>query len=297
MAADGRVSLSSTNFSEENDDNSDSLASSSLPDTRHLKTTKSKFYWSGSFEELLDFAEKHLNINREMAKLSSNETKKTIKADHLILNWYESTGTLQLQGSQATWYKNFLNRMLLDAENETESHISRPSNDAIAVGSNGTEAVSHFEVGTHDDLRKEQFPAEVVPTSVFVKELEKIWTEIKSINNRFSTINQLSEGDTNNSDLINTLRQENQDLSQEIYMLKTRLQEERNLLNEITEERDSYRKTLQIMTKEFNTANTNQNNDIQTTRQQQQLQQQQKSHVDLTEANQVFDFIPTSQNR
>ena len=157
--------------------------------------------------------------------------------------------------------------------------------------------MSHFEVRTHDDLRKEQFPAEVVPTSVFVKELEKIWTEIKSINNRFSTINQLSEGDTNNSDLINTLRQENQDLSQEIYMLKTRLQEERNLLNEITEERDSYRKALEIMTKEFNTANTNQNNDIQTTRQQQQLQQQQKSHVDLTEANQVFDFIPTSQNR
>ena len=51
------------------------------------------------------------------------------------------------------------------------------------------------------------------------------------------------------------------------------------------------------MTKEFNTANTKQNIDIQTTRQQQQLQQQQKSHVDLTEANQVFDFIPTSQNR
>ena len=50
----------------------------------------------------------------------------------------------------------------------------------------------------------------------------------------------------NNSHLINTLRQESQDLSQEIYILKNRLREERNLLKEITEERDSYRKGVNL---------------------------------------------------
>ena len=60
----------------------------------------------------------------------------------------------------------------------------------------------------------------------------------------------------NNIQLINTLQQENKDLSQEICMLKVRLQEDNNTLKKITEERDSYRKALQIMTKELNAANT-----------------------------------------
>ena len=43
-----------------------------------------------------------------------NETRNTIKADHPIINWFESTGTLQLQGSQAATYKVILNRELLN---------------------------------------------------------------------------------------------------------------------------------------------------------------------------------------
>ena len=73
----------------------------------------------------------------------------------------------------------------------------------------------------------------------------------------------------NNIQLINSLRQENHDLSQEICTLKGRLQEKSNMLKKITEEKDSYRAALQIMTKELNSVNTSQNDDIQTTRQQQ----------------------------
>lgn len=69
-------------------------------------------------------------------------------------------------------------------------------------------------------------------------------------------IDQSFQDDVNNIQLINTLRQENKDLSQEICMLKVQLQEENNMLKKITEERDSYRKALQIMTKELNTANS-----------------------------------------
>ena len=44
--------------------------------------------------------------------------------------------------------QSLLNRGLLEAEDESESHNSRLSNDAIAVGSNGTEAVSQFDAVT-----------------------------------------------------------------------------------------------------------------------------------------------------
>lgn len=226
MAVDGRANWSSANFSKENV----SFMFPSQFDTRHLKANKSKLIWPGSFEELFDFAEKYLNVNREMAKLSVNDSKKTIKADHLILNWYETTGTLQLQGPQATDYKAFLNRRLLDAEIESESHNSRYSDDAITAGLKETEAVSQTEAVSPDDLIKGQFPAEVVSTPIFLKELEKIWTEIKSLHNRFAKIYQPQRSDMNNIQLINTLRQENHDLSQEICMLKGRLQEESNML-------------------------------------------------------------------
>lgn len=105
---DRHVILSSVKPSEENG----SLISPSLLETRNLKGNKSRLCLSGTFEEFIDFTERHLDI-----KLSGNEAKKTIKAEHLILNWFKSTRTLQLQGSQAAAYKAILIQ-LLAAETE-----------------------------------------------------------------------------------------------------------------------------------------------------------------------------------
>ena len=49
-AVDRRVSLSSINFREDDDENSSAIPPSKF-DTRYLKANKSKSYWSGSFEE------------------------------------------------------------------------------------------------------------------------------------------------------------------------------------------------------------------------------------------------------
>ena len=122
MATDGRVISSFAKSREEND----SLISPSLLETRNLKGKNSRLCWSGTFEELTDFSERHLDIKGETAKLSGNEAKKTIKAEHLTLNWFESTGTLQLQGSRAAAYKAILIQ-LLAAETERESLDSRQS--------------------------------------------------------------------------------------------------------------------------------------------------------------------------
>ena len=86
--------------------------------------------------------------------------------------------------------------------------------------------------------------------------LHPLLAEINSLHNSFTMIDQSNQGDVNNIQLIKTLRQENKDLSDEICMLKVQLQEDNNMLKKITEERDSYRKALQIMTKELNTANS-----------------------------------------
>ena len=59
-----------------------------------------------------------------------------------------------------------------------------------------------------NDLRKKETSAEVVSMSMFAKELDKIWTEIKSLHNKFAKNDQPNESDVNNNQVINTLRQE-----------------------------------------------------------------------------------------
>ena len=117
---------------------------------------------------------------------------------------------------------------------------------------------------------------------------------LKEINDKFTKINELNRGDMNNILLINTLRQEN--LPQEISMLKMQFREETDVRKGITEERNSrYQEALQILTKERSTLKADQGDDTQITHQ--ELQQQQQSHTVPTEANRVLDFIPISQSR
>lgn len=56
---------------------------------------------------------------------------------------------------------------------------------------------------------------------------------------------------------INTLRQKNEDLSNEISILKELLREEEAKREKISEERDSYKTALQVLTKELNTPESN----------------------------------------
>lgn len=86
----------------------------------------------------------------------------------------------------------------------------------------------------------------------FQEKSAKIWSEITSIRDRFDFLEKPKEDDAKNVDLINTLQQRNQDLCQEICILKQRLFEETSNLSKISEERDSYKTALQIMTKELN---------------------------------------------
>ena len=206
----------------------------------HLKANETKFSWLGSFEQLLQFAEEQLGLNCKSMKVSENETKKTIKTEQVILNWFYSTGTLQVQGPQAANFKGLLTK-LLGAESNNENAVHRPSqHNASSQEANLTFA---------DNSETERFPHENVPCSVFTE-------EIKAIHEKFVEPHQLKENEKerngNGNQEIHTLQQKNQDLQNEICMLKDQLREQNNVLKNISEERDSFRTTLQIMTKEIN---------------------------------------------
>ena len=177
-------------------------------------------------------------------KVSKNETKKTIKTEQVILNWFYSTGTLQVQGPQAANFKGFLTK-LLGAESNNENAILRPSqHNASSQEANLTFA---------DNPETERFPHETVPFSVFTEEIKNIWSEVKAIREKLVEPHQLKENEKerNGNQEIHTLQQKNQDLQNEICMLKEQLRVQ-NMLKNISEKRDSFRNALQIMMKEIN---------------------------------------------
>ena len=177
-------------------------------------------------------------------KVSKNETKKTIKTEQVILNWFYSTGTLQVQGPQAANFKGFLTKSL-GAESNNENAILRPSqHNASSKEANLTFA---------DNPETERFPHETVPFSVFTEEIKNIWSEVKAIREKLVEPHQLKENEKerNGNQEIHTLQQKNQDLQNEICMLKEQLRVQ-NMLKNISEKRDSFRNALQIMMKEIN---------------------------------------------
>ena len=88
---------------------------------------------------------------------------------------------------------------------------------------------------------------------IFNEEINNIWSEIKAIKGKFVDSRQLNESGNESSNIIeiHTLKQRNQDLLNEICILKDQLSEQNNALKSISEERDSYRTALQILTKDI----------------------------------------------
>ena len=77
-------------------------------------------------------------------KVSENETKKTIKTEQAILNWFYSTGTLQVQGPQAANFKGILTK-LLGAESNNENAILRPPQHNASSQEDRLENLDHLQ--------------------------------------------------------------------------------------------------------------------------------------------------------
>ena len=116
------------------------------------------------------------------------------------------------------------------------------------VGTNETSVV------LVDNLETEYPSDEAVSLTVFTEEVRNIWSEIEAIRGKFVESYQLKESENESSNIqeIHTLKQKNQDLLNEICILKDQLREHNNALKSVSEELDSYRTALQILTKEIN---------------------------------------------
>lgn len=86
---------------------------------------------------------------------------------------------------------------------------------------------------------------------MFAQELGKIWSEIKILNAKLSGDSDIINEQEDNIQIINSLKQKNQDLNNEICILKTRLNQEIDAAKKLAEERDSLKTALQIVTKDL----------------------------------------------
>ena len=119
-------------------------------------------------------------------KVSENETKKTIKTEQVILNWFYSTGTLQVQGPQAANFKGFLTKLLGTESSSENAFLRPPQHNASSQEANLTFAVN---------LDTEHIPHETMPLSVFTEEIKNIWSEIKTIGKKLGELHQPKENE------------------------------------------------------------------------------------------------------
>ena len=203
---------------------------------------KSTFTWSGSFEELQSFYFKYLNIDPAACSITMNEKAKTIKTSSLILNFYK-TRTLQVQGSDC----QKVNAQLQSIFNDTKANnvFNDESAATLLPMTKNLQFPARILNGAKV-LFDTYHPAIKRSRHLILKEkLAKCGRRLQS------SFEKPREADLNNAQLINTLQQRNQNLCNEISILKERLLEETTKLKRISEERDSYITALQVLTKEL----------------------------------------------
>ena len=165
----------------------------------HFKVNKSKFCWDGTFSELKEFTNKHLHLGDGVAKVIDNENKKTIKSDHLTLNWYESTGTLQVQGSNSSSCRTFLNQLIdgikgikFPAPCLPDTSLCAIFNRSIVSGVfptewKSTKVIPLFKQGERSDLNNYR-PISIIPVvaKVFERIVYNQFYEYLTVNNLIS---------------------------------------------------------------------------------------------------------------
>lgn len=202
---------------------------------------KSTFTWLGSFDELQAFCFKYLNMEPADCSITANERAKTIKTGSLILNFYK-TKTLQVQGSDCQNVKAHLQSILNAAKVDNLSNyeaagdltyndeeppnscpVSERSEDSVWQTSSGDHAVSAPDVK---------------------REIGKIWSQITLIHEKISSFEKPREADLNNQQRSQKLKEENEILKEHLNVMK-------NKMVELTEERDSLKLVVSLLSKDL----------------------------------------------
>lgn len=230
--------------------------------------TKDQFKWFGNFEELICLVKVLLETN-DTGEFSEDQTHKmlTFRVGDIIVKWYSTTHTLQTQGSGFASLRTKL----------MKAYSSKDELLALQVNNLNDSSVPSVELANSEE------PAAAAAYDISSNESSPLAScgccftvnsDLKNLENQFNDFRKLILSKLNmqaglshdervqperEADVqqINTLRQKNEDLSNEISILKELLREEEAKREKISEERDSYKTALQVLTKELNTPESN----------------------------------------
>ena len=178
----------------------------------------------------------------------------------LTLNFYVSTKTLQVQGRLKDKFIEDIKGGITASGTQgpaEEEHVQVVNQDGDHQGEAEVDVITaeldNKELSSHSSCACEAppSPTDFISFSEFSKEMQKIWCEVKFIREKYNLIVQ-PKNDHANLQQIETLQQRNQELFEEISILKERLSNETNMLKKVSEERDSYKTALELISREIN---------------------------------------------
>ena len=230
--------------------------------------TKDQFKWFGNFEELIYLVKILLETN-DTGELSEDQTHNmlTFRVGDIILKWYSTTHRLQTQGSgfaslQTKLMKVYSSKdelLALQVNNSSDSNV--PS--VELANSKEPSAAAVFDISSNESSPL----ASCECCSLVNSDVMNLEIQFNDFRNPILSKLNMQAGLSHDErvqpkreadgQLINTLRQKNEDLNNEISILKELLHEEEGKRGKISEERDSYKIALQVLTKEVNTAEFN----------------------------------------
>ena len=206
----GRLEVSSAQndvFCEEN-------SRKSSPNYLHFDDKSKLFKWKGNFNDLKEFCSKSLGIDTSV--ISANERSHSIKTRTATINFYLSTGTLQVQGTDKDEIKN---RM------------------ASLINVSTSALLDHSEIQvSRQNVEQNGVQQEVDPFVEIREEIRKIWGVIRG-------------QDQNSSELIG-ITAVNKRLREEVSLLKSNVETLKKDLRSVEDERNSLLVALKIVTKE-----------------------------------------------
>ena len=230
--------------------------------------TKDQFKWFGNFEELICLVKILLETN-DTGEFSEDQTHKmlTFRVGDIFVEWYSTTHMLQTQGSGFASLRTKLMKVYSSKDELVALQVNNSSDSNVPsvelANSKEPSAAAVFDISSNESSPL----ASCGCCSTVNSDLKNLENQFNDFQNQIlSKLNMQAslshdervqpkrEADVQ---LINTLRQKNEDLNNEISILKELLHEEEAKRGKISEERDSYKIALQVLTKEFNTAEFN----------------------------------------
>ena len=230
--------------------------------------TKDQFKWFGNFEKLICLVKILLETN-DTGEFSEDQTHKmlTFRVGDIIVKWYSTTHMLQTQGSG---FASLLTKLIKVYSSKDELHAPQDNNSSDLnvplielANSNEPSAAAVFDISSNESSPL----ASRGCCSTVISDLKNLENQFNDFRNLILSKLNMQAGLSHDErvqpkreadvQLINTLRQKNEDLNNEISILKELLCKEEAKRGKISEEHNCYKNALQVLTKELNTAEFN----------------------------------------